>query len=724
MTKTIIISNRLPITVKYEQERFSFQKSAGGLASGLSSIAAEGESIWIGWPGNSFEDDIQEVVKQQLKGKQMIPVFLSEREVKDFYEGFSNSVIWPNFHYFNEHIRIEQEYWEAYEQVNQKFCEALKEIYEPGDLIWIHDYHLMLLPGMIRREIQDIEIGFFLHIPFPSFELFRVIPWREQILEGILGADLIGFQTYDDVGHFADCVRRLIGKDAVMGEIKHDNRITMLDAFPIGIDYSRYEKSPDQKTVKTEIEKLKSTFSDIRLILSVDRLDYSKGIRERLRTLDLFLEKYPEYREKVSLLIVMVPSRDQVLQYQNLKEEIDELVGKINGKYGVLGWHPVHYLYKQQPFKSLSALYAISDVAMVTPLRDGMNLVCKEYVASRQDQTGVLILSERAGAARTLTDAIRVNPDNIYQMADALHEALSMPLTEQRARIARMQLHLKKYDIFHWAASFIERLKQVKSKHLESANPKQLHEQALPAYQQANKRLLLLDYDGTLVGFKANPADAVSDSELHNLIEPLLDGTKNALFIVTGRDRRIIDEWFPDHRVNIIAEHGIWIREHGEWRKLFDPDADWKEHILPILELYLDRTPGSILEQKEHSYAWHYRKTNELGELRARELTTTLNYFTHNMNVQILQGNKVIEVKSSLINKGLTVKSLFLERNWDFILSIGDDTTDEDMFRVLPADAFTVKVGDSQTDARFKIHSWREVRSFLKKMHEPSQSTA
>lgn len=718
MTKTIIISNRLPLTLKKEQGRTVFTKSAGGLATSLSSVAGEKDNIWIGWPGASFGTDDQEQVRAALHEKKMMPVFLSNEDVKLYYEGFSNSVIWPGFHYFNEYMVADALHWEAYKRVNHRFCEAVAEVYEPGDKIWVHDYHLLLLPAMIRQALPGSAIGFFLHIPFPSFEIFRSNPWRESILTGMLGCDLIGFQTYDDVDHFNDCVGRLLGFESRLHEIRYNNRVVTSDAFPIGIDYDKYAASATSRVVLNEIEKLKRTFSQTRLVLSVDRLDYSKGIPGRLRAIDQFFESYPEHREKVSFVIVMVPSRDQVFQYRRLKHEIDELVGKINGKYSVLGWHPVHYLYKQQPFKSLSALYAISDVAMVTPLRDGMNLVCKEYIASRSKGNGVLILSERAGAARTLTDALRVNPDNVSQMSEAIHEALTMPEEEQHEKISRMQALIRKYDVFNWAATFLTRLGQLKDRQpqgCETMNEASLT-RVVEAYRKAEKCVLLFDYDGTLVGFTNDPAKAVPDPDLVRLMTELANDPRNRLYLITGRDRGTIGSWFAEPRIRIIAEHGIWLRKDREWTRIIEPDVSWKEQVEPILELFVDRTPGAFLEKKDYSFAWHYRAADEtLGNLRARELKYTLGNLLQNINVQLLQGNKVIEIKSSLTNKGYALQAIQAVDDAGFILSIGDDTTDEDMFGMLPPRAYTIKVGSGETCARYHLPSWKDVRTLMER---------
>src|SRR5690606_108174 len=324
----------------------------------------------------------------------------------------------------------------AYVKANQEFCNELLKIANPTDTIWIHDYQLLLLPKMVREKLPDVRIGFFQHIPFPSYEVFRMLPWRKEILFGMLGSDLIGFHTYDDMRHFLSSVSRLAGISNERGRIERDKRIIEVDAFPMGIDYEKYTNSAaSPQTIEKEI-RYRTSLGDQKLVLSIDRLDYSKGIPQRLRAFEIFLQQYPEYQTKVSLIMIVVPSRDSVEQYQELKEEVDLLVGRINGKYGRLNWTPVHYFYRSFPLEALSAFYRMAHVALVTPMRDGMNLVCKEYIASRLDQRGVLILSEMAGASKELSDAILINPNNINRIVTAIHQALTMPEEEQEKRIS------------------------------------------------------------------------------------------------------------------------------------------------------------------------------------------------------------------------------------------------------------------------------------------------
>jgi len=298
-----------------------------------------------------------------------------------------------------------QSLWQSYQRANEVFCDAVASIWEQGDDIWVHDYHLMLLPRLLRQRLRGATIGFFLHIPFPSLEIFRLLPWRKELLEGILGADLVGFHTYDYAGHFLSSVRYLLGHDSVMGKITAGERVVKVDAFPVGIDYERYAGAAEAPATEAERRRFRGNLGDRKMILSIDRLDYTKGIIQRLEAFGLFLDRHPEYREKLTMVLVVVPSRTMVGRYAQLKKQVDELVGAVNGRHGTIGWTPIWYLYRFLPFDSLVALYTAADVALVTPLRDGMNLIAKEYVATRREGKGVLILSETAGAAKELVEA-------------------------------------------------------------------------------------------------------------------------------------------------------------------------------------------------------------------------------------------------------------------------------------------------------------------------------
>ncbi len=719
MGKTIIISNRLPVKIEQENNELVYKASEGGLATGLNSVFKQGNNLWVGWPGLAIEKSQEEEVHSNLIKQHMKPVFLSTEEIEDFYEGFSNETLWPNFHYFNQYTVYKEELWLAYQRVNQKFAEIVSEELEEDDTVWIHDYQLLLLPQLIRAISPNATIGFFLHIPFPSYESFRLLPWRRELLNGMLGADFLGFHTYDDMRHFLSSVNRLAGLGNSNGTIKVKNRLIKADALPMGIDYEKYAASAQDPETLAREARYRESIGTVKLILSIDRLDYSKGIPQRLRAFELFLSKYPDFKEKVSLFMVVVPSRDSVSKYKQLKEEIDLLVGRINGQFSKLNWTPIHYFYRSFPLPALSAFYRISDVALVSPMRDGMNLVCKEYVASRLDKKGVLILSEMAGASKELSDAIIVNPNDIHQLVEAMHKALTMPEALQIESMTSMQKSLKRYNIHAWVKLFMDELANVKKEqsHLKTRLiDNQLSEEIKHAYKQSKERLIFLDYDGTLVGFNENPNDSKPDQELIEILERLTKDKNNHIVIISGRGRQFLEEWMKPYSLDIVAEHGVWIKRMGKPFKTFIKiNASWKKETMSLLERYVNRTPGSFVEEKDYSLVWHYRKVETgLGEVRTRELTSHLKYMTANENLEVLEGDMIVEIKNSEINKGKAAQKLMeIYPEADFLLALGDDFTDEDTFKAMPEEAYTIKVGTSASEAKFSVNSYKEVRKLL-----------
>jgi trehalose 6-phosphate synthase/phosphatase len=719
LSKTIIVSNRLPIKIKREGGELKYETSEGGLATGLGSIYKEGGNIWIGWPGLYLErEEEEEEVVQKLKGENMSPVFLTEIEIKEYYEGFSNETLWPTCHYFPQYALYEQTFWEAYEKVNQKFCDQVVKLAGPGDTIWVHDYQLLLLPQMIREALPDSSIGFFQHIPFPSFEIFRLLPWRRALLNGIMGADLIGFHTYDDMRHFLSSISRIVGLPNVNGMVDTGVRSVMVDAFPMGIDYEKYATVVKSKETRQNVAQLNKAYGDRKVILSIDRLDYSKGIPNRLLAFELFLQTYPQYHEKVVLVMVVVPSRDQVGRYKELKEEVDELVGRINSSFSTINWSPIQYFYRSFPLEELSAFYSRADIALVTPLRDGMNLVCKEFLASKHDQPGVLILSEMAGASRELSEAIQINPNNLPQMSDAMYDALTMEEAEQKAHIEKMQKTLQKYNIHHWVDLFMNRLSFIKSQQMSLATSQldqSEREYLKQRYEAAQNRLIFLDYDGTLSPYEREPARAFPDEELITLLQDLTTDARNRVVIISGRDRETLGNWLDGLYLDMIAEHGVWIKVRGEhWQMIQPLRNDWKNEIRPIMELHVSRTPGSLLEEKDFSLVWHYRKVEAgLGEVRASELISHLSYIASSINLQVLEGGKVVEIKNSEVNKGKAAFHWIETYPHDYVLAIGDDKTDEDTFKAMPDNAFTIKVGNNRSVAKYYVDSFKDVRSLL-----------
>lgn len=724
MGRIVIVSNRLPITIQKRKGKLNYYQSAGGLATGLSTFCKSPDCIWIGWPGFTSDVESDKIdIKKSLLSKNMYPVFLSKSDVKKYYEGFCNGTVWPLFHYFNQYAVYDNELWGVYRRVNNIFCKKMLEVVKPGDVIWIHDFHLLMLPGILREKLPDATIGFFLHIPFPSFEIFRTLPWRNEILSGILGSDLIGFHTYDYAQHFLNAVNRLLGIEHVFNQLTVDDRIIKVDSFPMGIDYNKYSDSIENPTVQRKIKKYRKGISDRKIVLSINRLDYSKGILQSLQAFDLFLEINPEYREKVTLVLVIVPSRSRVKYYRELKKRIDEFVGQINGRYGTTDWTPILYFYRSLPFSELSAFYCIADIALVTPFRDGMNLIAKEYIASKRDKIGVLILSETAGASLELGDALIINPNNIDEIADALKVAVNMPKEEQIKRNTFVQNRLMRNDVKRWGKDFMDSLH--KTKRLQSElRAKRINDSAIKElvkrYISSKKRLIFLDYDGTLVPFTDLPEKAKPDDELLKLIRELADHSGTEVVIISGRDKDTLQKWFGKIDISLVAEHGAMFRnKSSKWEMIEHLSQEWKKEILPIMEFYEDRTPGSFIEEKEFSLVWHYRKTHsEIGDIRARELVETINYLIANMNLQLLEGSKVIEVKNSEISKGRVALQWIEKNDADFMLAIGDDLTDEDIFNVLPDWAYSIKVGYGSSVAKFRIKSPMEVRQLLKAILE------
>lgn len=731
MPKTIIVSNRLPIEFKISEEGLESRPSVGGLATGLKTVHAAANSIWIGWPGLTSEQMAgrENEIQQRSDSHRAVIVSLSQNELRDFYFGFSNKSLWPLFHYFLQYTMYNASQWQAYKQVNEKFAQTVLQHANPGDRIWVHDYQLMLVPQLIREQRPDVSIGFFLHIPFPAFEIFRTCPWREELLSGLLGADLIGFHTYDYVQHFLNSVRRILGHPIKFNEIDLGEKTVRVDAFPMGIDYARYRDaalqyraSADEPSESDMIERLKEHMKhspESRLILSIDRLDYTKGIPNRLLAFEHFLQKYPEYTGKVRLVMLSVPSREDVPHYRMLKRQTDALVGRINGKFGTINWIPIWYFYRSMPFEDLVALYSSADVALITPLRDGMNLVAKEYIATRTDSDGVLILSEMAGAANELSQAIQINPENHSQIAAALHESLQLPKAEQQKRMQAMQKRISRYHVERWASDFMKSLEKSGLPSSDAASclkiTPEISRKLVSEFNGAGKKLVLLDYDGTLVGFRENPEEAVPDEELYDLLDRINTDPNTEVAIISGRNRGFLARWFDRTAYTLISDHGVWMRRSSkEWQKLEDPRTEWKTHIRPIMEDFVDRTPGAFIEEKEFSIAWHYRRVADaLGEVRERELRLLLAGMVGDHNLSVLEGNKVLEVKNSLVNKGRAVTRLIRDGGFNFVFAAGDDHTDEYMFAELPEMAQTVKVGTSKTVAKYYTPNPEEFRRLM-----------
>ncbi|MFL2580097.1 MAG: bifunctional alpha,alpha-trehalose-phosphate synthase (UDP-forming)/trehalose-phosphatase [Parvicellaceae bacterium] len=717
MSKIIIVSNRLPIKVIKNKNSYEFINSSGGLATGMNSIHSKNDTLWIGWPGIA-SDNLNKKTKGELNKfldkKNFKPVHLNKKEIKDFYYGLSNKSLWPLFHYFIEYSIFDKDNWDSYKRVNNKFAQCIIENYNEGDLIWIHDYQLMLCPKIVRDLIPNSIIGFFLHIPFPSFEIFRIFPWRKELLSGILGSDLVGFHTYNYQRHFLSSVKRILLKNVKLNRVSVGSRKILVNTFPMGIDFEKFNNAAKKYLTKNALQKSQSS---VKNILTIDRLDYTKGVVQRIKAFEMFLDNYPQYIEKVKLIMLTVPSRENVSDYKNLKKETDEIVGRINGKYSTVNWNPIAYYYRSMPFDQLIELYVTSDVAMITPVRDGMNLVAKEYIATRVNGDGVLILSEMAGASKELFEAVQINPFDLYNMSESIFKALTMPKEEQINRNLSMQNRLKRYSVEYWASEFINSLKN-KQKFQELNSAIKMDETTIKSikekFNKSKSKVIFLDYDGTLVPFNKKPELALPDKSLFKLMDKIISAKNTDLVIISGRDTNFLDKCFGDLDITMVAEHGIFMRKINEsWVSKYTKKRKWIDNLRPLFQSFSDRTPGTFVEEKQTSLVWHYRGSDpELAADRLVEFKTELQSLISD-DLDLMDMNKAIEVKSATFNKGIAVNEIIRNKKYDFILCFGDDVTDEDMFINLPKSAFTVKVGKSNTKAKYFLEDHNSVRYLL-----------
>ncbi|RYY65641.1 MAG: bifunctional alpha,alpha-trehalose-phosphate synthase (UDP-forming)/trehalose-phosphatase [Chitinophagaceae bacterium] len=736
MARLIVVSNRLPYSLERVEGRLQVRQSSGGLVSAIKSFFEKEEHrdfdarIWVGSVDSARADWEEATNKGAFPPAFGIEAVFPPKDQYDrYYNGFSNATLWPLFHYFPQLAEFHGDDFDAYLQVNALFAERIAEIYRPGDVVWVHDYQLMLLPQLLRRRLNDATIGFFLHIPFPSYEIFRLLPtaWKTLLLQGLLGADLLGFHTYDYVQHFIQSAKMVLKLENQFNVLYYDNRLIRVDMFPIGIDYQKFRDALLNELATRISTGLEEKFRGQKIIFSVDRLDYTKGLSYRLEGFHEFLQRHPEWHGKVVFIFNIIPSRANIASYAEMRRQIEQQVSTINGTFSSLHWQPLMYRYNHLSFEELCALYQSADVALITPLRDGMNLVAKEYVASCLDK-GVLILSELTGAASELSEAVLVNPTDTTEVAEAIHLALTMPLTEQRNRLSFMQRRLAAYDVQHWIDDNLESLFEVKkeqeqeqSNFLDGPTTQLLLEE----FGAASKRCILLDYDGTLAPYAKLPSMAVPSKEVLQLLEELGNFPNTEVVIISGRDPETLYGWLGKLPLGLVAEHGAYIRYRGDadWQSQVSMSPEWKDEIRPLMELFVTRCVGSFIEEKHNTLAWHYRNTHpDLGFSRSRELRNSLLQLTTNTALQVIDGNKVLEVRLIGIDKGTASQKVLDHFGPDFMLCIGDDTTDEDMFRVLRDKAVTIRVGKNKTAARYNLWAQSAVLPLLRKFLQPRSS--
>ncbi len=729
MAQVIIVSNRLPVSVKKVEGKLEFYQSVGGLTTGLSSYVTSRRNRWIGWPGIP-SDDLTEAEKRKISKElakhHCYPVFLTQKQLDDYYLGYSNSVLWPLLHSLpaddaSQATRNRQ--YKAYREVNQLFAKVTDELSSPKSTIWVHDYLLMLLPGMLRKLRPADNIGFFLHIPFPNKGPFTELPEAKALMVGVLGANLVGLHTTAYAKNFLEVSSKFEIGTVAAGQVLFGERSVIVTDFPMGIDYEKFAKAARSRGVRKEARKYKRKYHGKRIILTVDRLDPTKGVDKRLEAYRDLLESQPKLHGRVVMVMVAVPSRTDIPAYQALAEKMDKLVASTNKKYGTAKWQPVEYMYTTLQFEALTALYSVADIAFIAPIRDGMNLVAKEYIASKPNRRGILILSETAGAAEELTDALIVNPLKRSTVVAALDTALKMPKRELKRRAKSMQKHISESTVQAWAGKFMDVLQQpipgtpvLITRALRDGTLKEFTK----AYKSAKRRLLLLDYDGVLIPLAADHTQGQPPHEVTELLELLSLDKANDVVVVSGRSKSDLQPWLGHlSNITLVAEHGAFTRKAGQpnWRKTSHADTPWKSHVAKLLMSYANKVPGSSVEVKEAALVWHYRGTSAYyAQKYLVVLKRLLRPIAKKQDLTVVSGHKILEVRTRGVNKGAAAERLLKDDSPDFILAIGDDQTDEDTFNALPLTAYTVKVGRGRTAARFRLDSSKKVIRLLEKL--------
>ena len=732
----VIASNRLPVRVLVENDSFEVSPSVGGLAAALRAV--RGESLWIGWPGAVVPESLEPKVTRRLLADNLVPIFLTAEEEEGFYGRVCNDTLWPLFHYFGDRLRITPEAWQRYVDVNERFADAVLEHCGPSTRVWVHDFHLMLVPRLLRRRAPDLPIGFFLHTPFPSSEVYRLLPERDALLRGVLGADYVSFHIGDYSRHFRSSCLRVLGIDSEPDTLDLDSRRIGIGVDPIGIDIAGFRETLKDPETAELYAQLEEQYDGRRLVLGVERLDYTKGIPQKLLAYERFLERDPSLASTTTMLQVLVPSRLESPEYRAQRDEIELLIARINGRFGQPGATPVEYFHRNISKAGLVALYRRADVMMVTPLRDGMNLVAHEFVLCQTEAglpgrwRGALLLSEFAGSAQVLPGALLVNPWDVENVVEQLGTALELDPRERRRRLETMSKRVEALDCRKWANGFLTRLARHSRRDRRRRPPPNVDDAVLERlkrrFVRARSRTIMLDYDGTLRELEPHPDLAVPTPEIRALLTDLAALPATDVHIVSGRRRRNLEQWFGQLPINLCAEHGYLARTPGgEWHPLVELDLEWLPPIERLLRRVAADVPGAHVERKSCSVAWHYRQAEpEYGSWRAHELLNDLRQHLAGAPAEVLLGHRVIEVRARGVDKGLYVRQAFPDGKSPtrFVIGLGDDRTDHDLLDALPPGSVAGHVGGLLPSARsangprdhIHIVGPGEVRAFLREL--------
>jgi trehalose 6-phosphate synthase/phosphatase len=707
----VVVSNRLPFTFTRTPKGLEQRPSPGGLVSALAPVLRKRGGTWVGWPGIEIREG--ERIPATGEPYRITPVLLSADEVQRYYHNFSNRTLWPLLHSLPGRARFDKRDWEVYSRVNERFAAATVAESSDAGLVWVHDYQLMLVPQKLRRALPEARLAFFLHIPFPPYDLFRLLPWDRELLRALLACDLIGFHIRGYVRNFLDCVERTLGArvDREEMRVEYGDRTTRVGAFPLGIEFALYEAKAREAHDAPETGRQ-------RIVLGVDRLDYTKGIPERILAFERLLELHPEHREKVALLQLAVPSRSQVAEYRELKREIDELVGRVNGRFASADWSPIRYLYRSVSQERLCAIYRDADVALVTPLRDGMNLVAKEFVACQVADPGVLLLSRLAGAADTMREALPVNPYDIDGAAEVLQRALTMEEAERRSRMAALRRREKRDDLDSWVAAFLGAVGEARSAPtpLSQAEIRAWFEGFLKSYRLA----LFLDYDGTLCPLQEHPAKARLSSEMRAAVEACSGRHDTDVAIVSGRGLTDVREMVGIPGLTFCGNHGLEIEGPGIPHFVHEDLVHYRERAEELVaELSRCHVDGAWTEAKGPTLTFHYRA---VPESRRAALADEARTIINAAGYQARDAHCAVEARPPIgWDKGRAVLHILRARygpSWSEdvrVVYLGDDQTDEDAFRFLAGLAMTYRVGpaDTPTAATHRVPDVEAVRALI-----------
>ncbi|XWS70904.1 hypothetical protein CRYUN_Cryun03dG0090200 [Craigia yunnanensis] len=787
--RVIIVSNHLPLRASRDsvsnEWRFEFDEN-NLLAQLKDAFPPDTEVRYVGTLKADIDVADQDEVAQVLHEKfSSETIFLPVDTQNKFYHGFCKHYLWPLFHYMmprtgSDEVRFDRSQWQAYVSANKKFADKVLEVTdrddEDEDHVWVHDYHLMALPTFLRRRSKRVKLGFFLHSPFPSSDIYKILPVRDDILRALLNCDLIGFHTFDYARHFLSSCRRILGlhSESNRGHIalEYYGRTVTIKILPAGIHMGQLESVMSEESTVRKAKELKEKYEGKIMMVGVDDLDLFKGITQKFSAMGELLETNQELRGKVVLVQITNPARSLGRDVQEVLDEANSIANEVNKKYGEPGYEPIVFIKGPVTTQEKLAYYAIAEYSVVTPVRDGMNLVPYKYTVCRQScpvldealgvdensplKNSVIIVSEFIGCSPSLSGAIRVNPWNISEMANAMYSAIDLPETEKHLRHEKHYKYISSHDVAYWARSFDQDLERACRDHyhkrywriglglafrlvaLEPTFRKLLGDTLNSAYERTNSRLLLLDYDGTMM-----PPTSVNKGPSHEVISVLnrlCDDPKNIVFIVSGRDRDTLSKWFSScEKLGIAAEHGYftrWTRD-SPWETYRLMDLSWKEVVEPIMQLYMEATDGSSIENKESALVWHHQDADpDFGLCQAKELHDHLENVLANEPVVVKRGQQIVEVKPQGLSKGIVVENLISTmrsrgKSPDFLLCVGDDRSDEDMFEsiarssanpTLPtiAEIFACTVGQKPSMAKYYVDDIVEVIGLLRGIAEAS----